>query len=164
LKSISASLLKKITEKYDGTTKFIVNYCLQLITFALEGRNMSNINNYNLLAEGENQWILTKITEDLQIETSVLIFCTLQEVFENNEALFDNMKFVMETSITRLLIVDSKIIHSRMIMFLGLFADILFENDNECFSNCIRFLFMHLFSYSTNQGLSHQVSIYIIKL
>lgn len=56
--------------------------------------------------------------------------------------------------------VDSIIIKSRMIMFLGEYVEYIFEKNTESFGICIKYLFLHLFTYTQNQGLSHQVLFY----
>ena len=71
----------------------------------------------------------------------------------------DNVKLVIGTSLEKLLSVKTKIIHSRLIMFIGLYLDELFKNDNDKLITCVKFLFMHLFGFNTNQGLSFQVKL-----
>jgi len=48
-----------------------------------------------------------------------------------------------------------------MNLFFGIFIDALFDKNNEKFEICIKYLFMNLFGYNENPGLSHQV-IYTI--
>lgn len=82
-----ASLLGKICDKYDGTMTYLVNYCLQLMNFSLEQKNQECFNKYNILVADNNQWLLTNISEELLIETCLLIFCIIVEKIDKNKIL-----------------------------------------------------------------------------
>ncbi len=77
--------MDKIADKYDGMSTFIISYTIQLTEFALSGKDFNNISRFNLLVENPNEWMLTNISDELLIETSLLNYCILVEYILKNK-------------------------------------------------------------------------------
>ena len=78
-------MLDKCVEKYDGALGFVINYSVQLLNFAIEQKNLENLQKYNLLLENKNEMLL-KVPEELLIETNLLIFSILIDKILKNQS------------------------------------------------------------------------------
>lgn len=68
-----------------------------------------------------------------------------------------NLKCLVELHFTKMFILNQDIIKSRLLIFIGLFVDDLFNNQEEKFLFCLEYLLFNVLAYDTNKGLAYQV-------
>lgn len=153
IKTMSSFVIISMCDKFDGLGTYLITYMAQLVDYVVKGSDNNNLANYNLL--NANDRILNFSNSEYQIETSLLLFCILQEPIFKSPNLINNL---FELHMNALFSADSAIIKDRLCLFIGTFLDTFYQPDNNNFALCVEFLFVNLFYYKENQGVAHKAA------
>ena len=136
---------------------FVIQFCLQLLTYCFGGENINSIVDFPLLNQSYAERVIKFIKQENKIETSILIFTILTHLVIKSDKLLDGLKLIFNTYFNNILNYESIFLKSRLCVFLGFYLDELFNNNKNLIDTCIQFLFINLFRFNQYQGLSYQV-------
>jgi hypothetical protein len=170
-KTAASFLLVKLCEKFDGLSTYVVNFCLQLLDYCMNGSVNENLKNYSLLnlqnmnseSSAGVQKILTSFSAEIQIDTSLMILLILNTNVGKNPTAMALFRIILETHVEKFLNVNSQIIRDKLCLIYGTFLDDLYNTEEvESFYkhiySVIEFLFNQIFSFRDNPGIAYQAA------
>lgn len=165
-------LIVRICDKYDGIASFIINFCIQLLDFAINSSAVTFDSNtqipeaYDLLSNQafEFRSVLSVFNQESLIDVSIILLCSLKNFVVKNPALVSKLKTIFDTYINQLHSVASDLIKFDVCLvydvFLSSFIDDkqILNEDLECLTKRLDFLFMCMMNYEKNPGTAAQAA------
>jgi len=171
-------LLIRICDKYDGLASFVINFCIQMLDFAIKSTEIAfTINSqipesYDLLNNSayEFQTILCFFNQESLIDVAIILLCSLKNHIIKNKTYIYKLKFIFDSYIDQLHLVASDLIKFDICLIYEFFLSSLMENsslqntDLQNLTKRLDFLFVCLANYESNPGTSAQAAKAIINI
>ena len=165
-------LIVRICDKYDGLASFIVNFCMQMLDFAINssvvefGSNTQIPEAYDLLSNPASEFkcILSVFNQESLIDVSIILLCSLKNFIIKNNIYVNKLKTIFDSYIHQLHSVGSDLIKFDVCLvydvFLAYFMDEkqLINSDLEFLTKRLDFLFGCMMLYEKNPGTSSQAA------
>lgn len=165
-------LIVRICDKFDGLASFIVNFCMQMLDFAMNSSVVNFDSNtpipesYDLLVNPSFEFksILNVFNAESLLDVSIILICSLKNFIVKNNTYLMKLKTIFDTYLNQLHSVGSDLIKFDICLvydvFLPYFIDDkqITNSDLEFLTKRLDFLFVCMMNYEKNPGTSAQAA------
>lgn len=148
IKTQAAKCLEAFADKIDGWISFLSMFWIQAIDWYINGNhnNAQSQLNYLVLIEFYKQRFLSTNRPEVIIETCLLSLTIVSYLLPKRVDIIAGLDVIVKRNLEAL-ISSHVLIQSRLAIFLGYFADILFKGDDEKFKMCLLNFLLGSISY-----------------